>query len=271
MSGDWLHVERGEAPLIVSIPHAGTRIPEPFDQGLVSIERARRDADWYVDRLYAFAAAEFGATLLRTDISRTVIDMNRDPSGASLYPGQATTGLCPVVTFDEEPLYREGCEPDARSIAARRALYFDPYHAALAGEIARLKSRHLRIVLFEAHSIRSRAPMLFEGELPELNIGSDGGTTCDPRLRDAVEAACARSGRSCITDGRFRGGWTTRHYGRPQDGVHAIQLETAMRFYLDEAGAPAWPPEWDEGFAGPARDLLRAILYACIDFAEARA
>lgn len=270
MNDSWLHVARGKAPLIVSIPHAGTRIPEPFDRGLVSPERARKDADWHVDRLYAFAAAELGATLLRTEISRTVIDVNRDPSGTSLYPGQATTGLCPLVTFDDEALYLHGFEPDAESIAKRRALYFEPYHAALAGEIERIRSRHPRIVLFEAHSIRSRAPLLFEGELPELNIGTNGGTTCDPRLQEAVAAACAQSGRSRVTDGRFRGGWTTRHYGQPQNEVHAIQLETAMRFYLDEAGAGAWPPVWDESFAAPARDLLRAILTACLAFAGAK-
>ena len=267
MSADWLQVSRGDAPLIVSIPHAGSELPAPFDRGLVSSELARKDADWHVDRLYAFAS-ELGATLLGTRVSRTIIDVNRDPSGASLYPGQATTGLCPLTTFDREPLYREGCAPDAAETEARREAYFDPYHAALAGEIARLRAAHPRIVLYEAHSIRSRVPMLFDGELPELNIGTNQGRTCASALRRAVEAACAASGRSLVTDGRFRGGWTTRYYGRPRDEVHAIQMETAMRFYLDEERAQGWPPEWDEAHAAPAQALLRDVLGACLEFAE---
>lgn len=271
MNPPWLHIEPGDAPLIVSIPHAGTLIPPPHELGLVSVERARKDADWHVDRLYAFARAELGATIVRTDICRTVVDVNRDPTGASLYPGQATTGLCPTVTFDDEPLYEAGCEPDPDSIEARRTAYFDPYHAALAGEIDRLRSQHPRVVLYEAHSIRSRAPLLFEGELPELNIGTNGGLSCDPRLREAIGTICAGSGRSWIADGRFRGGWITRHYGEPHNEIHAIQMESAMRFYLDEAGAQPWPPAWNEADAEPARALLREILTACLDFAEERA
>lgn len=270
MSGDWLHVRRGEAPLIVSIPHAGTMLPEPFDAGFISADRARKDADWHVGRLYAFAE-ELGATIVRTDVSRSIIDVNRDPSGVSLYPGQATTGLCPVITFDDEPLYREGQEPMEDEIGARRQAYFDPYHQALGREIERLRAGHERIVLYDAHSIRSVVPMLFEGELPELNIGTNNGTTCSPDLQGAVEAVCGRSGRRFVSNGRFRGGWITRHYGQPQDGAHAIQMESAMRFYLDEAGAEEWPPRWDAGVAEPPQVLLRQILEACIGFAQERA
>jgi formiminoglutamase len=265
MKREWLHVAPGDAPLIVSIPHAGTDIPPPHDRGLASPERARRDADLYLDRLYGFAA-DLGATIVRTDVSRTVIDMNRDPSGVSLYPGQATTGLCPTISFDDEPLYEPGLAPDEAAIAARRTTYFEPYHEALAGEIARLRGRYGRIVLYEAHSIRSRVPMLFDGLLPELNIGTNGEQSCASALARRVESVCAGSGRSWVTDGRFRGGWTTRHYGHPAEGVHALQMEMAMRVYLDE-DAP-WPPAWDDRRADAARALLRPILNTCIGFAK---
>lgn len=254
-------VLRGDAPLIVSIPHAGLDIPDDVAQHLRSLERARHDADLHVDRLYGFAGT-LGATIVRTAISRTVIDVNRDPSGKSLYPGQATTGLCPLTTFDGDSLYLDGREPDAAEIARRRARYFDPYHAALATEIERLRAAHAEIVLYEAHSIRSRVPRLFEGELANFNIGTNAGASCAPELARAVEAICDASGLSRVTDGRFRGGWTTRHYGRPETGVHAIQMELAMRSYLDEA-----VPGWDERRAAPCQAILRDVLAAAIAFA----
>ena len=259
-SPDWLTVTRGDAPLIVSIPHAGTDIPDEFAGDFVSPEIARNDADWFVDRLYDFARV-LGATVVSTAISRSVIDVNRDHSGATLYPGQATTGLCPETTFDGEPLYREGVALDVDA----RLGWFHPYHAALAAEIERLRAIHPAIILYEAHSIRSRVPRLFDSELPQFNIGTNDGESCEAELAQAVAAEC---GPSQITNGRFKGGWTTRHYGRPADGVHAIQMELAMRGYLDEAG---WPPVYDEARAAPMRDTLRRILTACIDFAKGRA
>ncbi len=261
----WLTIERGTAPLIVSVPHAGTWIPDDVAAGLLSAQLGVRDADFYVDRLYGFAAA-LGATIIHTHVSRTAIDVNRDPSGASLYPGQATTGLCPAETFDGEPLYRDGHAPDTAEIARRRQAYFDPYHAALSTEIARLRASHSRIVLYDAHSIRSHVPRLFDGELPQFNIGTDGGATCDGALAAAVEAACDASGMSRVTNGRFRGGWITRHYGDPAQGVHAIQMELAMRGYLDELGR--WPPLWDPHVAAPLQATLRTILASCLDFAR---
>lgn len=258
----WLTVERGDAPLIVSMPHAGTRIPGEIAVGFASTALAIRDADFHIDCLYGFAAA-LGATVVRTSVSRTVIDVNRDPTGASLYPGQATTGLCPTETFDGEPLYRDGRAPDDAEIARRRRTYFDPYHAALAAEIARLRGRHPRIVVYDAHSIRSHVPRLFDGALPQFNIGTNGGTSCAPALTAAVEAACDADGSGRVTDGRFRGGWITRHYGDPMGGIHAIQMELAMRGYLDEHGP--WPPLWDETAAAPLQATLRHILLSCLN------
>lgn len=266
----WLEITRGEAPLILAFPHTGTDLA-----GLESRFRspwlARRDADWFIDALYSFAQA-LGATTVRTAISRSVIDVNRDPSGTSLYPGQFTTGLCPAETFDGEPLY-DGPPPDAAEIARRRALWFDPYHAALAAELARLRARQPRVVLYDAHSIRSRVPSLFAGELPQFNIGTNGGTTCAPGLEAAVTAVCAASGLSHVANGRFKGGWTTRHYGNPSAGIHAVQMELAIRGYLPEPAVPDpanWPPAFDPAFAAPLQAVLTDILNACLAFAEGK-
>ncbi len=260
-----IRTQRGTAPLIVAFPHTGTDLAG-LDDAFVSPWLARRDADWHIQHLYAFAR-DLGATTVRTPISRSVIDVNRDPSGASLYPGQATTELCPTTTFDGEPLYADG-GPNTAEIARRRAAYFDPYHAALAAEIERLRDTHDRIVLYDAHSIRSRIRRLFDGELPQFNIGTNGGATCDAGLTEAVSAAC---GESQVVNGRFKGGWTTRHYGRPKTGVHAIQMELAIRGYAPEPDTPDetnWPPAWDADYAAPLAATLRNVLTACLEFAR---
>ncbi len=259
---DWLSVTPGCAPLIVSVPHAGTTIPDDIS-GLVSLDLARRDADHHVDRLYAFAA-ELNATIIHSRISRTVIDLNRDPSGRSLYPGQATTGLCPDTTFEGEPLYDAGAKPDAAEIEQRRATWFNPYHAALRSQIERLRALHPAVVLYDVHSIRSRVPRLFDGDLPQFNIGSYNGASCDGALTDAIAADCA--GENYVVNGRFKGGWITRHYGDPTRGIHAVQMELAIRGYADEAGP--WPPPWDAARAAPMQAKLRNILATCLDFAK---
>jgi N-formylglutamate deformylase len=259
---DWLTITRGDAPLIISVPHAGTHIPKDILPALRDRDLAISDADFYVDKLYQFAI-QHAVTIITTAISRTVIDVNRDPSGVSLYPGQATTGLCPIERFDGTPLYNEGCEPDEAEIARRRAIYFNPYHTALHDEIERLRRQHSKVVLYDAHSILSHVPRLFPGELLQFNIGSFDGKSCAPNLTDVVSAAC---GDSQIVNGRFKGGWITRHYGAPEHGVHAIQMELAMRGYLDEAGE--WPPHWDAERAAPLQAILRNIIAACLHFAK---
>jgi N-formylglutamate deformylase len=255
----FVEVHRGTAPLLISLPHTGTEIPDAIAGKLVSRETALRDTDWRVDALYAFAR-ELGATLVRTPVSRTVVDVNRDPSGATLYPGQATTGLIPVETFDGEPLYRPGEEPGAGETEERRRTWFEPYHAALAAEIERLQNGHGRIVVYDCHSIRSRVPRLFPGELPVFNVGTNGGTSCDALLEDAVAAACRQTGESTVLNGRFRGGWITRHYGRPQEGVHAIQMELAQRFYMDEERPDVVARERAAGAAARLERIVRAAL-----------
>lgn len=266
----WLEIHRGECPLIVAFPHTGTDIPADIEPRLISPWLARKDADWWVHRLYDMAA-DLGATTVRTRLCRAVIDVNRDPSGASLYPGQATTGLCPLTSFDGEPLYRDAQGPAAADIAKRLQRWFEPYHAALRTQVRRLKNQHARLVLYDAHSIRSRVPRLFEGELPNLNIGTYRGASCDPALTRAIEAACRDPRFTRVTDGRFIGGWTTRRYGDPAQGVHAVQMELACRGYLDEPPVPGtgnWPPPYDPQRAGQLRALLERVLRACIHFAS---
>lgn len=265
---DWLDIHRGETPLIVSLPHTGMEIPPDIEARLVSRSLALRDTDWWIDRLYAFSR-ELGATVIRTRLSRTVIDVNRDPSGASLYPGQATTGLCPSTSFDGRPLYREGEEPDEAEVAARRAAFFDPYHAALSAELARLSNGGRPVVLYDCHSIRSRVPRLFEGELPVFNIGTNDGRSADPAVQSIVEAHCTRSPFPTVSNGRFKGGWITRGRGAPDAGVHAVQMEIACRGYMDESEEDA-PAPFDPARAAPISAVLEPLLTALRDWASAR-
>jgi N-formylglutamate deformylase len=269
----WLTVTRGHAPLILSLPHTGVDIPDAYQRGLVSPWLARKDADWWIERLYAFASG-LDATMIRTTISRTVIDVNRVPSGVSLYPGQATTELCPTTTFDGEPLYDDGFKPAAEDVAERRERFFDPYHAMLRAEIKRLRSRHPDVVIYDCHSIRSVIPRLFEGVLPIFNIGTNGGATCDAELSTAIEHICADTHFSHVVNGRFKGGHITRSLGQPKDGVHAIQMELSCRGYMKEPLGPVvenqWPTNYDETYAAPMRAALTRILGACLSFAKTK-
>lgn len=262
----WLTVRRGDAPLILSFPHTGTTLTPDCMSDLASAELALHDTDWFIDRLYAFSEA-LGATTIHTALSRTVVDVNRDPSGASLYPGQATTGLVPVETFDGRPLYVVGRQPERAEIDRRRRAYFAPYHDALGAEILRLRAQHARVVLYDCHSIRSVIPRLFAGELPVFNIGTNGGASCDAGLAETVRRLCAASGHPTVVDGRFKGGWITRHYGQPARGVHALQMELAIRGYLPNEAKPYW----DADFAKPLQAVLHDVLTACLDFATSRA
>ncbi len=269
---DWLQIHRGDAPLIVSFPHTGTELPDALAAQFISPWLARRDADWWVHDLYAFAQ-QMGATTIRSAVSRSVIDLNRDPSGTSLYPGQNTTGLCPLTTFDNQPLYCDGHGPDEAEIARRRATWFMPYHDALAAEIARLRARHGTVVVYDAHSIRSHIPHLFDGQLPQFNLGTNGDTTCDNALTDVVDNLCAMSGMSHVRNGRFKGGYITRHYSDIPGGVHTLQMELACRGYMHEPDAVdehSWPTPLDPDHAAPLRATLQQVLDACLDFATSR-
>ena len=251
-------VQEGSSPLILAQPHSGTHIPDDIAARLNERVRARADTDWHVDRLYEGLAPN--ATVVRATFHRYVVDANRPPSGASLYPGQNTTGLCPLTDFDGAAIYEPGDEPDEAEIETRRQAFHAPYHAALETAIARTKAAHGFALLYDCHSIRSHIPYLFEGELPVFNIGTNEGATCAPAIERAVAGACASAARAegwtHILNGRFKGGWTTRHYGRPSTNVHAVQRELAQRAYMSEA--PPW--DYDEPKAAKLRAYLGEIL-----------
>lgn len=263
MSAPVFELSRGDGPLVVSMPHCGTELSPGLAARLTPDALTLSDTDWHIPRLYGFAAG-LGATLLSARFSRYVVDLNRPPDGASLYPGQATTGLCPDTLFDGHPLYQGGQEPDEVEIAARVDTYWRPYHEALAAELARVKARHGFAILYDAHSIRSVIPRLFDGRLPDLNLGTARGTSAAPaliaRASATMEAAAAAEGLTCVTDGRFVGGHITRHYGRPSDGVHALQMELAQDRYMDEDGPPfAYRPDRAERLQRVLEPLLERL------------
>ncbi len=253
---DIFTLESGHAPLLVSLPHDGSHIPDPLAARMMPAARGAPDTDWFVSRLYAFAR-ELGASILRPHHSRYVVDLNRPPDDISLYPGQNTTGLCPTVRFTGESVYLPGETPDAAEVAARLAGYWRPYHDALAGELARLRARFGRAVLWDGHSIRGELPFLFEGRLPDLNLGTAGGASCSPALQARLASFLAsQNDYSHVVNGRFKGGYITRHYGDPALGIEAIQLELAQSTYMDE-GTTSYLPERAERLE---RIVLRPLL-----------
>ncbi|HRO87223.1 MAG TPA: N-formylglutamate deformylase [Chiayiivirga sp.] len=253
-------LESGRAPLLVSLPHDGSHIPDALAARMTPAARTAPDTDWFVSRLYAFAR-ELGASILRPNHSRYVVDLNRPPDDVSLYPGQNTTGLCPSVRFTGEPVYLPGQEPDAAEVAARVERYWRPYHDALADELARLRARFGRALLWDGHSIRGELPFLFEGRLPDLNLGTASGTSCTPALQARLASVLASQTRySHVINGRFKGGYITRHYGNPARGVEAIQLELAQSTYMDE-GTASYLPERAERLE---RIVLRPLLEAAL-------
>lgn len=255
---------RGDAPLLVSMPHAGTGLPASIAARLTPEAARLVDTDWHLPIVYDFAAS-LGATVLVATQSRYVIDLNRPPDGSSLYPGMTTTALVPAETFRGEPVWRDA-PPGDDEIAARRDRWWRPYHAALADELARLRAAHPRVVLWDAHSIASVLPRFFEGRLPDLNFGTADGASCAPSLVAAVlEPVRAQRDLDWVLNGRYKGGHVTRHHGRPGAGVHAIQLEMAQATYMDEAA----PFALDAVRTARLRPLLRACLGRALDWARA--
>lgn len=251
-------VAQGDLPLVLAQPHGGTFVPDDIRADLNAVGRRLRDTDWHIPELYDGLVP--GASVVRAGFSRYVIDANRAPDDGDLYPGQNTTGLIPQHDFDGAPIWRTA--PDDRSLARRLEEFHRPYHAALRAELERLRARHGFVVLYDCHSIRSRIPFLFDGQLPDLNIGTNGGASCAPAIERAVVAVCAAStAYTSVLNGRFRGGWTTRHYGRPEDGVHAIQMEIVQRAYLESETEPF---AYDAAAAARLRDLLGQVLHAAL-------
>jgi N-formylglutamate deformylase len=247
----------GTAPLLVSLPHDGSRIPPELAARMTAPSRTAPDTDWFVARLYGFARA-LGASVIQPLHSRYVVDLNRPPDDVSLYPGQNTTGLCPAVRFDGEPVYLPGEAPTPDEVAQRVERYWMPYHHALQAELHRLKLLHGRVLLWEGHSIRSRVPFLFDGRLPDLNLGTAGGASCGATLQSRLERVLRDHGEyTHVVNGRFKGGYITRHYGDPAAGIDAVQLELAQPTYMDEDAVA-----YDEGKAAQLQVVLRKMLQA---------
>lgn len=258
-----VEVTRGSSSFILGLPHTGTHVPADIWERLNDEGAKLRDTDWHVDRLYDGLLP--GATTVRATFHRYVIDANRDPSGESLYPGQNTTGLVPLTDFDNQPIWKKGAEPTAQDVDERLQAFHAPYHAALRAEIDRVLAEHGIAIVYDCHSIRSRCPFLFDGQLPDFNIGTDNGATCAPALELAVSDVCsAAEGYSHVVNGRFRGGWTTRHYGRPEGNVHAIQMELAQATHLTTEAPPF---AYDDDKAEKLRVHLGAILNRLNDIA----
>lgn len=247
-------VRRGGSPLVLGFPHTGIDVPESVYEQLTPIGKTLADTDWHIDQLYDGLMPQ--ATSVRAKFHRYVIDANRDPSGASLYPGQNTTGLVPLTNFDGEPLWQ--IEPTKEDIESRRTEFHALYHKAIETELHRVRELHGFAILYDCHSIRSNIPFLFEGTLPDFNIGTNNGNTCDPEIEQAVLGVCeAASGYSTTLNGRFKGGWTTRHYGHPVDGFHAVQMELAQSTHLK---SEALPFAFDDEKAGRLRVHLKSVL-----------
>ncbi len=247
----------GTIPLIVSVPHSGTYVPDAILDRFTPEAKPLPDTDWHVDRLYAFVR-DMGAHMLVATHSRYVVDLNRDPSGQSLYPGKFTTGLCPTTLFTGSPIYREGHAPDAAEITARTQSYWQPYHEQLRTLIDAQIAQHGRCMLFDAHSIASRVPAFFEGQLPDLNLGTADGATVPAALAEKLISITQNSPYSSVYNGRFKGGYITRHYGNPELGVQAVQMELAQCNYMNESA----PYAYDEAKARALQVVLAPLLEA---------
>ena len=255
----------GTVPLLVSMPHLGTTIPDQLRGGYVPRALDVEDTDWHLDQLYEFTRA-IGASLLKPQISRYVIDLNRPPDDTPMYPGASNTELCPTRFFTGDPLYRDGAAPEPVERARRCEQYWQPYHAALQGELNRIKEQHGFALLWDAHSIRSEIPWLFEGRLPDLNIGTANGQAAGASITAAVAAACAEApGVTSAVNGRFKGGYITRRYGNPALRVHAVQLEKCQCIYMEERA----PFAYDPGKAAAIGPVLQAMVGAGLKAARA--
>lgn len=261
---EYFRFTQGSSPLLISMPHVGTHLPDALARRMMPIARSVPDTDWHLERLYDFAT-QLGASLLAGTHSRYVIDLNRPPDDANLYPGRDTTGLCPIDTFAKQPLYRIGEEPDATEIRDRVRVYWKPYHNALQAELTRLREVHGVALLWDAHSIASRVPRFFAGRLPDFNLGTADGRSClAPIGAKMLGIAQAAAGYTSVLNGRFKGGYITRTYGDPTAGVQAVQLELSEITYMDE------PPPFGfrEDLATTVRPHLRAMLEAFLEFAR---
>ncbi len=260
---------QGSLPLLVSVPHAGTELPDDLRSRMTEAALALPDTDWQVDRLYDFLD-DLGASAIVASQSRYVVDLNRAPDSRPLYPGASNTELCPTSSFDEAPIYREGQGPSPEEIEARLDTIWRPYHAKIREELTRIKAAHGIAVLWDAHSIRSEVPRFFEGRLPDLNLGTAGGKSASAELTGLLGAVAREAealGYSHAIDGRFQGGYITRSFGAPDASIHAVQLELSQITYMDEDP----PYGFREDLADKVRPVLQGLLDAALAWAELEA
>lgn len=256
-----LELLKGTRPLLISMPHQGTELPERMMEQVTAATKTLVDTDWHLKRLYDFARG-MGVSLIWPHYSRYVIDLNRPADNSNLYPGANSTELCPTSTFSSEPIYLPGCEPDETEVAHRLEHYWQPYHSELQNELARIKAQCGVAVLFEAHSIRSVVPRLFEGQLPDLNIGTSSGASCNTDLQAAVEQSVSSQKKyTTAVNQRFKGGYITRAYGQPSQGVHALQLELAQHCYMREEHPLTYLPERAKDIQPVLEQLVNTLLH----------
>ncbi|HLS68766.1 MAG TPA: N-formylglutamate deformylase [Kiloniellales bacterium] len=260
---DAYRFRQGRRPLLVSMPHVGTQVPQELAARMTPEALRLPDTDWHLEELYDFLE-ELGAHVIVATQSRYLVDLNRDPAGRPLYPGASNTELCPTSTFGEAPIYKDSAAPTAAEVAERRRRWWQPYHDKITATLQELQAEHGQVLLWDAHSIRSRVPRFFEGQLPDLNLGTGGGITASPALLQAVARVGQRSGYSQAVDGRFKGGYITRHYGQPEQGVQAIQLELSWATYMEEDYPFRLLPEK----ASAIRPVLRRMMEAGMEALE---
>ncbi len=255
-------LHQGDSPLVLSLPHVGTQIPHDLQAAYTPRALALEDTDWHLERLYEFASS-MNVTMIAATVSRYVIDVNRPPDDTPMYPGAANTELCPTRFFTGESLYLEGRAPSSAAVQARRERYWQPYHDALSEALRRAKTKYGFALLWDGHSIRSEIPWLFDGRLPDLNVGTVSGASCDATLRSHIVSQLeVQRDFTVAIDGRFKGGFITRHYGRPTEGIHAIQMEMCQSLYMDEFA----PFAYRSAHAERVQPLLKRLLTTMLDW-----
>jgi len=257
-------LKQGSTAVLISVPHAGTYLPPELADTMTTEAHTVPDTDWFIDALYNFAL-ELGAGMIVANFSRFVIDLNRPPDGGSLYPGQATTGLCPITLFDGTPIYLPEREPDEAEVERRRAAYWQPYHDGLQAELTRIRDEHGHAVLYDAHSIASTVPRLFDGKLPDLNLGTANGASADAGLTGQISQIMDQAPFTSVVNGRFVGGHITRTYGRPHENIHGLQMEIGLDAYMGENSASAG---FDIAAAAPLQKTLRSIVETMINWRQ---
>ena len=261
--------EQGQIPLLVSMPHSGIHIPADIQEQLTPVSQLLSDTDWHLPLLYNMLQ-ELGASHIQAKCSRYVIDLNRSSDDVNLYPGQDTTGLCPIDTFDKQPLYLNSNHPTKTDVQRRVSLYWEPYHQKIQEELKRMRNQYGIAILWDAHSIASQVPRFFDGKLTDLNFGTADQKSCSLSLQSAIENSLKNTSDavqfSHIFNGRFKGGYITRQYGKPEENIHAIQLEMSQCLYMDES----IPYGYREDLAKQIQPVLKTLLQTCIDWAKSQ-